>query len=182
MGRDKWSIMLKHIKTLCKGVSTGWGWAKSKPFTTVFIICGAVIFAMLTIYGVEYLITKNQFVAHAWHRTLLHLGFGGIIARSVFFGLTQLDNKIRYNFNYKQYYGIPILVVFIIALCQEFFPGSGDFFRTDIGWNEKYKSLLDIAAWPLSATFAIWSLYRNCENAYKAKLDYLSRRKKLRGE
>ena len=175
-------MLKQRITTIFWDVKRIWRFAQNNPFSIVFITAGLIMASMFVIYGVEYLITKDQFISHAYHRTLLHLGFGGILARSIFFGLTQLDNKIRYNFNYKQYYGIPILVVFIIALCQEFFPGSGDFFRSDIGWNEKYKSLLDIAAWPLSATFAIWSLYRNCENAYKAKLDYLSRRKKLRGE
>ena len=167
--------MLNRLKQTVSSWST---FAANKPFVSVFIICGTIVGAMFLVFAVgDKVSADNPIVSHAWLRTLLHLGFGGILARSFFFGLTQLQNNISKELDYRILFGTPVLFVFLIAINQEFlFPG--DFFRDNIDWKEKYKSFLDIATWTISAAYAIWTLYRNCDLAYAAKLQYLSKRKR----
>ena len=168
--------MLTNIINRLKGVPT---FIEKRPFVSVFIVLGSLFGIAMLGYAIESEIHDDGFVSHVWLRSLLHLGWGGILARTAFFGLTQLDNNIKYNFDFRQYYGIPVAVVLIIALNQEFgWPGD---FRHNIEAGqikEALKSFVDIITWSISAVYSMWTTYRNSENAYKAKLDYLNRRKR----
>ena len=177
--------MLGKIKTLW---DKGYTLLCRYPFISVFIACGSIFFALVITYFLSDIIhgkleKPDSFLSHFWVRSLLHLGWGGILARSVFFGLTQINNNVKYNFGYKSFFGYPVLSVFIIAFIQEFVYGSGhlggDFTRPDISLEERIKSFGDMVTWTVSALYAMWTLYRNCDLAYAAKLDYLSKRKKI---
>ena len=184
--------MLNQVKSSLRKVSTLWDtiyrFLCRYPFVSVFIACGSIIGVLFATYFVsdmihEKLETADSFLSHFYFRSLLHLGWGGIVARSVFFGLTQIDNNIKHNFGYKSFFGLPVLTVFIIAFVQEFVLSSkgfgGDFGNSPAWSMEQIKSFGDMATWTISATYSMLTLYRNCDLAYAAKLQYLQRRKKL---
>ena len=184
--------MLNQVKSSLRKVSTLWdtiyGFLCKYPFVSVFIACGSIIISLFLTYFLSDTIEGKlkegvSFTEHFYFRSLLHLGFGGILARSVFFGLTQIDNNIKHNFGYKSFFGLPVLTVVIIAFIQEFVYSSGGGFGGDfsrnVTWQEHIKSFGDMATWTISSAYAMWTLYRNCDLAYAAKLQYLQKRKKL---
>ena len=174
--------ILTNVINFFKGVPN---FVEKRPFVSVFASCGFIIGSLfLTVFIADTRLESDQGQLGHWYiRSLIHLGWGSLLAKSAFFGLIQLDNNIKYNFGYKQMFGLPVLIVMIIALNQEFgFPGD---FR--VNWsNGEYlkalKSFQDITTWTISSVFSIWSLYRNCDVAYACKLEYLSKKRKLTGE
>ena len=150
-------------------------WARNNIFVAIVAFLGGFFLLALLGYSIEGKLVKDGegFASHVFHRSLLHLGWGGILARSAFFGLTQLQSKLKKQFNYKVFFGVPIFLVLAVALNQEFgIPGD---FRNAPNLTVAFKSFVDVSTWTISSMYAMWTLYRNSDAAYKARIEYLSR-------
>ena len=124
------------------------------------------------------LIDSAAFSGHVWFRSLLHVPWGFALCILFFRLLMLVETERGKLFRWQAWYGIPIAVVFGIAIMQEFgFPGD---FRNAVGWVHRAKSFADVAGWAFGALSAAWFAYFCGDRLSTARWDYIAWRRARR--